>query len=96
MVGKKKKKRGLEHLFACLVRSLYVVRVRTESDASANPKKVGTVCRWRAVLALSPLAEGSMFSAGTRTPSMCIEPVMDARRETLPSISRVVRPGIPC
>ena len=36
-----------------------------------------------------------MFSAGTRTSSMPIVPVIDARRENFPSISTAVRPGMP-
>ena len=42
-----------------------------------------------------PFAWGRRFSSGTKTLSITISPVMEARSENLPSIFGVLRPFIP-
>ena len=43
----------------------------------------------------SPLTLGSRFSSGTKTSSMTISPVIEARRLNLPSIFGAVSPFMP-
>ena len=85
---------GLPNCFRSRVYSSAVFM--QDSAAPITPKAMPKRALFRQLKGpLSPLTSGNMLPPGTRTLSIMIMPVTDARSENLPSITGVVRPGMP-